>query len=163
MHADIYVKSYKHVTLILIPVRILYVVRSIADLSDLRRRIYWGAKCQYNYAAKVRYRGYGPTNTILYNLWYIIWLVCNRRTFLCEMAKHFWIFHSEVDIPYYHNEPCHNMKLCMIWDNCKVSVCSHLHKFMSSNIAYMVVQISVHTYSPQSRFISVYSVTLFMC
>ena len=71
MHADIYVKSYKHVTLILIPVHIyvLYIAWSIADLSDLRHRIYRGAKCQYNYAAKVRYRGYGPTNTsILYNL-----------------------------------------------------------------------------------------------
>ena len=48
-----------------------------------------------------------PILYYVYNLWYIIWLVHNRRTFLCEMAKHFRIYHSEVDIPYYYNKPRH--------------------------------------------------------
>ena len=44
--------------------------RSIADIYDLRRHIYRGAKRRDKYAAEVVYRGYGPTYRIIYTIYH---------------------------------------------------------------------------------------------
>ena len=60
----LYVHTYIHVRYIYI---YTYVVRrSIAAISDPRRHIYRGAKCQGEYTAEVGYRGYRPTYRITY-------------------------------------------------------------------------------------------------
>ena len=48
------------------------VVRSIADISDLRLHIYQGTKRQDKHTAEVRYTGYRSTYTVLYILYSMV-------------------------------------------------------------------------------------------
>ena len=57
---------------------VIYMVWSIADISDPSRYIYRGAKRRGKYATEIGYRGYGPT----YHMIYVIPYGMDRRIFL---------------------------------------------------------------------------------